>query len=221
MSTSESFASIARQNSELAKYLPAVAKAMWEQGIHSRAQLWEEKVEPLIAQAPEFFEGVNYDLMRSYLQGNTPAWNKENREFSPTAFAIAGALDKGIEELFEIGNIDIPLHPSRFTKGHAYNELGDNNDDRTMGPLAAMLRTDRTDLVKEALLDLPPFAERVLRLSFGFYSSQTSDEIANDLNFHRLRISDVQSNALLRLRHSRLKVELRASLTDNEPHWEI
>ena len=86
-----------------------------------------------------------------------------------------------------------------------------------MSPTESALASDRRKKLAEALKDLAPREERVLRLRFGLddESEQTLEEIGRTFDVTRERIRQIEASGIRRLRHSKRANKL-LSLLDNE-----
>jgi RNA polymerase primary sigma factor len=139
-------------------------------------------------------------------------------EREPTLVELAERTGLGIERLREIQRIALdPLSLDSPVGEEDDSNLGDFiMDTAADAPAEVATRRMLTDAVEEALGELSPREQEVVRLRFGLVDGQarTLEEVGKEFGVTRERIRQIEAKTLAKLRHPQRSQKLKEFLED-------
>jgi RNA polymerase primary sigma factor len=139
-------------------------------------------------------------------------------EREPTLAELADRTGLGVERLREIQRIaQDPLSLDSPVGEEDDSNLGDFIEDLAAdAPAEVATRRMLTDAVEEALGELSPREQEVVRLRFGLVDGQarTLEEVGKEFGVTRERIRQIEAKTLAKLRHPQRSQKLKEFLED-------
>jgi RNA polymerase primary sigma factor len=139
-------------------------------------------------------------------------------EREPTLAELADRTGLGVERLREIQRIALdPLSLDSPVGEEDDSNLGDFIEDLAAdAPAEVATRRMLTDAVEEALGELSPREQEVVRLRFGLVDGQarTLEEVGKEFGVTRERIRQIEAKTLAKLRHPQRSQKLKEFLED-------
>ena len=208
---SDHYKKVARSMTELETYLPAIAKVMRAKGILSTAELWE-RVEQMVEESPHFFKYVSYTSINQAVRHQRIQGYTTGRDFTNSAYAVAAALDKSVEELFGPMPELLPSITNMEDAANAFEIWGDVYANARDGLSAHRDNDDLKTLVQEQLKVLNNQQKEVIESAFGLTREpMTQGEIAEQTGVSRQRVTKVVQSGLEKIRQS-IDTDLRGYL---------
>jgi RNA polymerase primary sigma factor len=144
------------------------------------------------------------------------AANELGRE--PTAQEVAERAELPLEKVLEVaGLVKQPISLDTPITEEEDDRLEDLvADESAPAPSEHLMSDDLSVRMREALHELTPREENVVRMRFGIdnRSEQTLEEIGQDLGLTRERVRQIEAKALQRLRHPKRAKRLKSFVED-------
>lgn len=136
-------------------------------------------------------------------------WNRPLlSQWTPITLRLADALNCDPSDLFSQSIVEMePLKRNTAylatTSEKVRGWLTERAEDRIENPEQKLLATELCETIAEKLTTLTPREEMVIKMRFGMgeYDAHTLEEAGRALNVTRMRIRQIESKALRKMRH--------------------